>query len=54
MNNVRFWKGMGAGLLVGACVGMAAAPKKNRRRSMGRAVKAMGQLIEEVSAAVKL
>ena len=54
MDMAQFWKGMGAGLLVGACVGMAAAPKKRRRRSVNRAVRAMGQLIEEVSSAIKL
>ena len=54
MDAAKFWKGMGAGLLLGACVGMAAAPKKQRKRSIGRAVRAMGQLIEEVSSAIKL
>ena len=53
MDTAQFWKGMGAGLLLGACAGMAAAPKKNRKRSVGKAVRAMGQLIEAVSCAVK-
>ena len=45
-----FLKGMGAGLLVGTCVGMAAASMKHcRKRQIGRTVKAVGQAIEDFS-----
>ena len=48
-----FLKGMGAGLVVGACIGMSVAPdKKIRKRQIGRAIKAMGQIIEDVSDAI--
>ena len=49
-----FLRGMGAGLLVGACVGMTVAPdRKSRKRQIGRAVKTVGQIIEDVGAAVR-
>ena len=50
---MNFFKGMGAGLLVGACVGMVVAPdKKAGKRRFGKAVKALGQMIEDVSCAI--
>ena len=54
MNSMGFLKGMGAGLLVGACVGMVVAPdKRARKRQIGRAVKAMGQIMEDFSGYIK-
>ena len=45
---MKFLKGMSAGLLVGACIGMAVAPEtKARKHQVGGAVKAVGQAIEE-------
>ena len=53
VNNMNFLKGMGAGLLLGACVGMVVAPdKKSGKRRIGKAVKALGQMIEDVSCAI--
>ena len=49
-----FFKGMGAGLVVGACVGLTVAPDhKSRKRQIGRAVKTVGQIIEDIGAAVR-
>ena len=45
---MKFLKGMSAGLLVGACIGMAVAPDpKTRKRQVSGAVKAVGQAIED-------
>ena len=47
---MNFLKGMGCGLIAGACAGMAFAPGRLRRkRKISRAVKAMGQMIEDAS-----
>lgn len=55
MKTMKFVKGMGAGLMIGACLGMAFAPdKKYRKRQIGRAVRAFGQIIEDVSDAIHL
>lgn len=55
VNNMGFLKGMGVGLIVGACIGMSVAPdKKFRKRQVGRAMKAVGQVIEDISDAVRL
>ena len=54
MKSMGFMKGMGAGLLVGACIGMTLAPdRKCRKRQFGKAVKAMGRVIEDISDAVR-
>ena len=54
MKAMDFLKGMGAGLVVGACVGLTVLPdRKARKRQVGRAVKAVGQIIEDVGAAVR-
>ncbi len=54
MDAAQFWKGMGAGMLLGACVGMAALPKASRRRRIGKAARTMGRLIEELGSVVRL
>ena len=54
MKAMDFLKGMGAGLVVGACVGMTVLPDhKSRKKQIGRAVKTVGQIIEDVGAAVR-
>ena len=53
MSNMNFLKGMGAGLVLGACVGMAVAPdKKTGKRRFGKMVKTIGQVIEDISCAI--
>lgn len=55
MGKMSFLKGMGAGLMVGACVGMMMAPrKKTGKKAVGRAVKAVGEVIDEISSVIGL
>ena len=50
MNSMTFLKGMGAGLIVGACIGMAVMPeKKSARKTLCKAVKAMENVVSDVS-----
>ena len=49
MRRMKFLKGMGAGLMVGACIGMAvASDKKSCRRMMSKAVKTVSGMIDNV------
>ena len=51
---MKFLKGMGTGLLVGACIGMAVAPDpKTRKRQVGSTVKAVGQAIEDLGSSIR-
>ena len=55
MSNLNFLKGMGAGLMVGAAVGMLLSPeKKATRRRMGKMFRAAGDVIEDLSGAIGL
>ena len=55
MNNMNFLKGMGAGLMVGAAVGMLLSPdKKTNRRRLGKMFRAAGDVIEDLSGAIGL
>ena len=50
MKTMSFIKGMSAGLIVGACAGMAMAPEKaGARKKVGKAVKAIGEMIENIT-----
>ena len=50
MRRMKFLKGMGAGMIVGACIGMAvASDKKGCRRIVNRAMKTVGGVIDDVS-----
>lgn len=52
MNYGDFLRGMGAGLIVGAAVGLAMKPKKKPMKQKGplcKILKAMGDAIESVS-----
>jgi len=49
MCRLSFFKGMGAGMIVGACIGMAvAAEKKGCRRAISKAVKTAGSVIDSI------
>ena len=51
---MKFLKGMGAGLLMGACMGMVMAPDpKKSKRQLSGAVKAVGQAIEDFGTSLK-
>lgn len=55
MNNMNFLKGMGAGLMVGAAVGLMLSPdRKNSRRRLGKMFRAAGNVIEDLSGAIGL
>ena len=50
MRRMKFLKGMGAGLVVGACIGMAvASDQKGCRRFVNKARKTIDDLIDGVS-----
>jgi len=50
MRKMKFLKGMGTGLIVGACIGMAvAADKRSCRRMVNKAVKTVGGVVDGVS-----
>ena len=45
-----FIKGMGAGLIVGACLSMTFMPeKKSSKKAMGKAVRALESVMSDVS-----
>ena len=47
---MNFIKGMGTGLLVGACIGMAVMPDKKRgKKALSKAVKAVETIVGDVS-----
>lgn len=55
MSNMNFLKGMGAGLMVGAALGMMLSPdKKSSRRKLGKMFRAAGDVIEDLSGAIGL
>ena len=50
MGNMSFIKGMGAGLIVGACVGMTIMPDKKRgKKAVGKAFKAVETILSDVT-----
>ena len=50
MRKMKFLKGMGTGLVVGACIGMAvAADKKGCRRFVNKAMKTVESVVDDVS-----
>ena len=50
MRKMKFLKGMGAGLVIGACIGMTvAADKKCCRRFVNRAMRTVGGVINDLS-----
>ena len=53
MNNMSFVKGMGIGLMVGSMVGMMASPRK-KKFNMGKALKSMGDVVDNVAGAMGL
>lgn len=51
MKQHEFAKGMGLGMVAGAALGAAMAPKKKRsvKKAAGKAMKTMGQVMENLS-----
>jgi len=55
MNRMNFIKGMGAGLMVGAAMGMLLVPdKKTGRRRLSKMFRAASDVIEDLSGAIGL
>ena len=50
MGNMSFFKGMGTGLIVGACVGMTLMPDKKRgKKAVSKAVRAVETILSDVT-----
>ncbi len=54
MNKMSFIKGMGVGLAVGSMVGMVAAPKKQKSSTIGKAIRSVGDVVENVANTIGL
>lgn len=55
MKNMDFIKGLGIGAIAGATIGMAIVPKKKSSKSMaGKALRAAGDIVENISDAIGL
>jgi len=54
MDSKRFWMGMGIGMVTGSALGMMAAPRKRNdgKKMISRALKGMGDVIDDVTAAL--
>ena len=47
MDSTVFWRGMGAGLVLGAAVGMAVSPRrKSMKTCVGRTMQQMGTAVD--------
>ena len=53
MNTKNFFVGMGLGMVAGGTLGMLVAPKHNAKNGVSRALRTMGDVIDDVSAALK-
>ena len=52
---MKFLKGMGAGMMLGAALGMMlSSDKKSSRRRLGKMFRAAGDVIEDLSGAIGL
>lgn len=49
MNKMSFIKGMGVGVVVGSVVGMAVMPKKTKSNTIGKAIRSVGDVVENVA-----
>ena len=56
MNNAKFLRGMGLGMAVGAALGMTMSqgPSLPRRSAAGKAAKAVGEWMEQLTQAIGL
>ena len=55
MKTMDFLKGMGAGLMVGAALGMVLSPdKRSGKKRLSRMFRAAGDVIEDLSGAIGL
>ena len=57
MTKHEFLRGMGMGMVAGAALGMAMAPKKrkmNLKKAAGRAIQTVGEAVENISDAMDM
>ena len=56
MEQHHFLKGMGLGMAAGAALAMAVAPRKksNLKKAAGRAIKTVGEVVENISEAIDM
>lgn len=57
MTKHEFMRGMGLGMAAGAALGMALAPKKkktNLKKAAGRAIKSVGEVVENITDAMDM
>jgi len=53
MEKYDFFRGMGIGLVTGAAIGVAMMPKKKSlKSSAGRTIRAVGDVVENISSAM--
>ncbi len=53
MSSIDFVKGMSFGIIAGATIGIAMAPKNKRKKTMaGRALHTMGEIVENITDAI--
>ena len=53
MDSKSFLKGVGMGMAIGASMGMLMAPKKKGDNVIGRALKAAGELADNITEALR-
>ncbi len=53
LDSRSFLKGVGMGMAIGASMGVLMAPKKKGDNVIGRALKAAGELADNISEAIK-
>ena len=49
INNGSFYKGLGMGIVVGSAVSMAVKTGKNSKNAWGKALKSMGEVVDNIS-----
>ena len=53
MKSISFIKGVGAGIVVGAVIGASFVPdKKHSKKMLGKAIRAMGDVLDDITEAV--
>lgn len=56
MNHSRLWRGVGAGVLAGAAVGLLVTPERNHkgnRHMAGRALRTVGSMIDTITDVIR-
>ena len=48
-NNMNFLRGMGIGFVVGSAIGVSVAPQRKSKNAVGKALRTVGEVIENLS-----